>query len=80
MKVPVLWHFSSSVQRSQFFGISALRFKGPGSLAFWLFGLKVLVLSSTTLTLWHSVPHFSSKVPVLSLATSALCHFGFTYR
>ncbi|CAB4420619.1 unnamed protein product [Rhizophagus irregularis] len=37
-KVPVLWHFDSSVRRSQFFGISTLRFEGPGSLAFQLFG------------------------------------------
>ncbi|CAB5217442.1 unnamed protein product [Rhizophagus irregularis] len=28
----------------------------------------------------NSVPHFSSKVPVLSSATSALWHFGFTHR
>ncbi|GET54618.1 hypothetical protein GLOIN_2v1835940 [Rhizophagus irregularis DAOM 181602=DAOM 197198] len=46
-------------RRSRFFSILALRFEGPGFLAFWLFG---------------------SKVPVLSLATSALCHFSFTYR
>ncbi|PKC13831.1 hypothetical protein RhiirA5_56120 [Rhizophagus irregularis] len=53
---------------------------GPSSLAFWLFGSKVLVLFLTTSALWHSVPHFSSKVPVLSSATSALWHFGFTHR
>ncbi|CAB4378710.1 unnamed protein product [Rhizophagus irregularis] len=34
-----LWNF-----RSRFFSISALRFEGPGSLAFRLFGSKVLVL------------------------------------
>ncbi|PKY51260.1 hypothetical protein RhiirA4_468170, partial [Rhizophagus irregularis] len=53
-KVPVFWHFGSSVRRSQFFGISALQFEGPSSLAFRLFGSKVLVLSSTTSALWHS--------------------------
>ncbi|CAG8732031.1 4761_t:CDS:2, partial [Rhizophagus irregularis] len=52
---------------------------GPSSLAFWLFGSKVLILFLATLALWHSVPHFSSKVPVLSSATLALWHFGFTY-
>ncbi|CAB5387844.1 unnamed protein product [Rhizophagus irregularis] len=52
---------------SQFFGISALQFEGPGSF-FDNFGLC------------HSVPHFSSKVPVLSSATSALWHFSFTHR
>ncbi|CAB4376836.1 unnamed protein product [Rhizophagus irregularis] len=40
----------------------------------------VLVLSSTTSALWHSVLHFSSKVPVLFSATSALWHFSFTHR
>ncbi|CAB4401754.1 unnamed protein product [Rhizophagus irregularis] len=53
---------------------------GPSSLAFQLFGWKILVLFLTTSALWHSVPHFSSKVPVLSSATSALWHFSFTHR
>ncbi|RGB39824.1 hypothetical protein C1646_664344 [Rhizophagus diaphanus] len=69
-----------STHRSQFFSILAFRFEGPDSLAFWLFGSKVLVLSSTTSALWHSVSHFGSKVPVLSSATSSLWHFGFIYR
>ncbi|CAB5185122.1 unnamed protein product [Rhizophagus irregularis] len=47
----------SALQQFWHFGIS-----GSSSLAFQLFGLKILIFSSTTSVLWHSVPHFSSKL------------------
>ncbi|PKC10554.1 hypothetical protein RhiirA5_374569 [Rhizophagus irregularis] len=52
-------------RRSRFFGISALRS--------WFFLQQLRRFG-------NSVPHFGSKVPVLSSATSALWHFGFTHR
>ncbi|PKY57357.1 hypothetical protein RhiirA4_478358 [Rhizophagus irregularis] len=86
-----LWNF-----RSRFFSISALRFEGPGSLAFRLFGSKhfgssvrrsqffsisALRLEGPGSSLTTSVfdIQFHILVPVLSSATSAFGHFGFTY-
>ncbi|CAB4410968.1 unnamed protein product [Rhizophagus irregularis] len=43
-KVPVFWHFGSLVRRSQFFGISALQFEGPGS---FFDNFSALAFSST---------------------------------
>ncbi|PKC56142.1 hypothetical protein RhiirA1_402360 [Rhizophagus irregularis] len=79
----VLLHFSSLVQRSQFFSILALQFKDLGSLVFQLFGLKVPVFSILALRFkgpGFFFKNFGTLVPVLSLATLALWHFSFTYR